>query len=71
MGIKAVFAVWNDVRVSDLNRLLRPYNVRLVIKSSKDWGDQVHISAQPVEAKAKAVRVAAVAPPGGKKEAVA
>jgi hypothetical protein len=61
MGIKAVFAVWNDVRVSDLNRLLRPYNVRLVIKSSKDWRGQVHISAQPVEANAKS---------GGKKEAV-
>lgn len=47
--MKAVFAVWNDIKVSQLNRLLRPYNVRLVVKSSRDWGDRVTVTAHGVE----------------------
>lgn len=45
---RAVFGLWSDVRISDLNRLLKPYGVRLVLKSSRDWGDQVSVTAHPV-----------------------
>ena len=46
---KAVFGLWSDIKVSQLNRILRPFNVRLVLKTSKEWGDSVHITAQPIE----------------------
>lgn len=51
--MKAVFGLWSNIKVSDLNRLLRPYNVRLVCKSSKEWGDQVAVTAQKIEEPAK------------------
>jgi len=46
---RAVFGLWSDVRIGDLNRLLKPYGVRLVLKSSRDWGDQVSVTAHPLE----------------------
>ena len=45
---KAVFGLWSGIKVSQLNRLLRPFNVRLVLKTSKEWGEQVHVTAQPI-----------------------
>lgn len=45
---KAVFGIWADLKVSQLNRLLRPFNVRLVVKGSKAWGDQVNVVAQAI-----------------------
>jgi hypothetical protein len=47
---KSLFGLWADMRVADINRLLRPHNVRLVAKSSKEWGDRVVITAQAIEA---------------------
>ncbi len=54
--MKAVFEVWANIKVSHLNRILRPFNVRLVLKRSKEWGDRVTITAQPID-------TAALAPP--------
>lgn len=45
---KALFGLWSEIRVSQLNRLLRPYNVRLVLKTSKNWGDQVAITVEAI-----------------------
>lgn len=45
---KSVFGLWSEIRAADLNRLLKPYGVRLVVKSSRNWGDQVHVTAQPI-----------------------
>ena len=46
---KAVFGLCSGIKVSQLNRLLRPFNVRLVVKSSKEWGSQVAVTAQALE----------------------
>jgi hypothetical protein len=47
--MKAIFGLWGDIRVSQINRLLRPHGVRLVAKYSRDWGDQVNITAHKIE----------------------
>jgi hypothetical protein len=46
---KSVFGLWAEIKVSQLNRLLRPFNVRLVVKGSKEWGDQVAITAHRID----------------------
>lgn len=46
---KAVFATWSNIGVADINRLLRPFDVRLVKKQSKEWGDQISLTAHPIE----------------------
>lgn len=47
---KSLFGLWSDMKVSDINRLLREHNVRLVAKHSKEWGDQVAITAHSIAA---------------------
>jgi len=46
---KAVFDLWCNIRIGELNRLLKPYGVRLVLKSSREWGDQVNVTAHPID----------------------
>lgn len=45
---KSLFGLWSDMKVSDINRLLRPHGVRLVAKGSKEYGDAVVITAQAI-----------------------
>lgn len=60
--MKALFGTWSDFKVSDLNRLLKPHGVRLVLKRSKDWGKNVSVTAHPVAVrKPRAVSAAPVA----------
>ena len=49
MKIKALFGLWSEMRVPDINRILKPHGVRLVMKRSKVWGKQVSVTAHPVE----------------------
>lgn len=56
---KVVFGVWANIRISDLNRLLKPHGVRLVQKTSKQWGDAVTISAHALAAKPPVVKPSA------------
>lgn len=48
--MKAVFGLWADIQIGAINKLLKPYGVRLVKKTSKDWGAAVSISAHPLAA---------------------
>lgn len=48
MKQKSVFDLWANIKISHLNRLLRPMNVRLVEKKSKAWGDKVVITAEKI-----------------------
>lgn len=43
--MKAWFGLPQDVKVVDLNRLLKSHGVRLVVKKSKDWGKNVSVTA--------------------------
>mgnify|MGYP003395237931 CR=1 FL=1 len=47
--MKALFGLWSSFKVAQINRLLRPHNVRLVLKKSKDWGDQVSLTAHLIK----------------------
>ena len=58
--MKAWFGLLQDVKVVDLNRLLKPHGVRLVLKKSKDWGKNVSVTAHAVEAPTKRQRIAAL-----------
>lgn len=49
MKTKALFGLWSEMKVSDINRILKPHGVRLVMKWSKVWGKQVSVTAHPVE----------------------
>ena len=40
-----IFGLWADFKVHQFNRMLRPYNVRLVLKTSREWGEKVSITA--------------------------
>lgn len=55
MKAKALFGLWSEMKVPDINRILKPCGVRLVMKRSKDWGKSVSVTAHPVET-AKRVR---------------
>ena len=54
--MKAWFGLLQDVKVVDLNRLLKSHGVRLVVKKSKDWGKNVSVTAHPIGAAAKRTR---------------
>lgn len=54
--MKALFGLWSDMKVADINRILKPHGVRLVIKKSKDWGRNVSVTAHPVGAAVKRQR---------------
>ena len=43
---KALFGVWADLKPADVNRILKPHGVRLVVKGSKAWGRSVNVTAQ-------------------------
>ena len=47
--MKALFGLWSSFKVAQINRLLRPHNVRLVLKKSKDWGQQVSLTAHLIK----------------------
>lgn len=47
-GNRCLFARWADLKGPDLNRILKPYGVRLVVKSSRQWGEQVAVTAHPL-----------------------
>lgn len=49
MKTKALFGLWSEMKVPDINRILKPHGVRLVMKRSKVWGKQVSVTAHPVE----------------------
>jgi hypothetical protein len=46
MEMRKVFGLWGEYpeMKNNINKLLKPYNIRLKIKSSRDWGDQLEIS---------------------------
>ena len=46
--MKALFGVWAEMKVADINRILKPHKVRLVVKKSKEWGKQVNVTAHPI-----------------------
>lgn len=48
MTPRSVFGLWSDISAGKLNRLLRPYGVRLVVQSKSAWGDQLLVSAEPI-----------------------
>lgn len=60
--MKAWFGLLQDVKVVDLNRLLKSHGVRLVVKKSKDWGKNVSVTAHAVGTPAKRSRGVRVAP---------
>ena len=62
--MKALFCVWSEVRLSDLNRILKPHSVKLVAKGSKAWGKQVNVTAHAV-VPTKRVRAVGIAPKHG------
>ncbi len=43
---RALFGLWSDIGAAQINRLLKPHGVRLVVKGSKAWGDQVNVTVQ-------------------------
>lgn len=47
--MKALFGLWSSFKVAQINRLLRPHNVRLVLKKSKDWGQEVSLTAHLIK----------------------
>ncbi len=49
MKTKALFGLWSEMKVPDINRILKPHGVRLVMKRSKVWGKQVSVTAHPTE----------------------
>ena len=60
--MKAWFGLLQDMKVVDLNRLLKSHGVRLVVKKSKDWGKNVSVTAHATGVVVKRVRGARVAP---------
>jgi hypothetical protein len=48
--------MWSDWKVADINRLLKPHGVRLVLKKSKDWGKNVSVTAHATGVVVKRVR---------------
>lgn len=58
---KALFGRWADMQVGAINKLLKPYGVRLVKKTSKEWGGQVSLTAHPVELPPATIKAVAAA----------
>lgn len=48
---KVVVGEWGSFKYSQLNRVLKPLGVRLVVTRSKKLGKQVAVTAQVIEAK--------------------
>ena len=46
--MKAWYGEWKDVKVVDLNRILKAHGVRIVIKKSKEWGKNCTVTAHSV-----------------------
>lgn len=63
--MKAWFGLLQEVKVVDLNRLLKPHGVRLVVKKSKDWGKNVSVTAHSVLVRKSRTVPTAVAPVAG------
>ena len=59
--MKAVFGLWSEIKVHQINRVLRPFNVRLIIKRSRDWGDAISITAHPIMDAVRAAQLADLA----------
>lgn len=49
-AMKAVYGLWANIQIGQLNKLLKPFGCRLVKKTSKDWGNAVSITAHALEA---------------------
>lgn len=45
---KSILAPWGQITAAELNRLLKPHNVRLVVTHSKKWGEQVNVAAMRI-----------------------
>jgi hypothetical protein len=45
---KALFGEWATLKPADVNRILKPHGVRLVVKGSKAWGAKVNVTAQRI-----------------------
>lgn len=61
---KAVYGKWADIKIGDVNRLLKPFGARLVAKRSKEWAGNMVITAHPVgSARVRAPKPAAPAAP--------
>ncbi len=54
--MKALFGLWGELKVSDINRILKPHGVKLVAKGSKAWGKQVTVTAHATGLVVKRVR---------------
>lgn len=54
--MKALFGIWGEMKPADINRILKPHGVRLVVKKSKEWGKQVNVTAHAVGVPAKRSR---------------
>lgn len=48
-AMKAVYGLWADIQIGQLNKLLKPFGCRLVKKTSKDWGQAVSVTAHALE----------------------
>lgn len=68
--MKALFGLWPEIKPADINRILKPHGVRLVVKKSKEWGKQVTVTAHPIAGPVKRARTVKpevlpqAAPPG-------
>ena len=58
--MKAWFGLLQDMKVVDLNRLLKSHGVRLVVKKSKDWGKNVSVTAHAIGVSTKRQRISAL-----------
>ena len=45
---KALHAPWPDIKPAEINRILKPHGVRLVVKKSKEWGKNVTVTVQAI-----------------------
>ena len=61
--MKALFGLWPEMKPADINRILKPHGVRLVVKKSKEWGKQVTVTAHPVAVRARKPKPVAPADP--------
>ena len=42
---------WGKLKAAEINRLLKPFGVRLLVKHSKNWGAEVAVTAERIPAK--------------------
>ena len=62
--MKAWFGLLQDMKVVDINRVLKPHGVRLVVKKSKDWGKNVSVTAHATVAQKRTRKPAHTPTPG-------